>query len=119
MPNYKKPLKEASIEDFKVNEERGISTPRYTIYLYTPKSWINNPTEGIGISANFINQETLKQMVFQSVGTSIEKVNKTNMLLRLEVAGSYLNTFYRLAKQLPEEAELKIRAKNESEETNE
>jgi hypothetical protein len=107
---------EATLEQLKTNELRGISTNRYQMYLYVPPDWIGNPVEGIGISANFINHELLKSIIFYCSSNTVEKVNKTNVLIRIETSEHYLGFIFDIIKQLPREAELKLGAPQPSKE---
>lgn len=110
MPISKIPANETTLEQLKQNESRGITTNRYQFHMYVPHDWIGNPVEGIGISANFVNHELLKSIIFYCASNTIEKVNKTNVLLRLETSEHYLNFIFGIMQQLPKEAELKLGA---------
>lgn len=99
---------EATLNHLKINETRGISTNIYQIYLYVPPDWLGNPVEGIGIAANFINHELLKSIIFYCSSNTVEKVNKTNVLFRLETSENYLNFILDILQRLPKEAELKL-----------
>lgn len=110
MSKTKKPLNQASLEDFKVNVLPGISNPRYEIFIYVPLDWIENPTEGLGISANFINQDNLKHLIFYSGSTRVEKISKTNILIGFEISEPYLPSIQAAAQEVPDEAELKLSA---------
>jgi hypothetical protein len=101
---------EATIENLKINERKGISSNLYEIYLQVPPDWVGNPVEGIGISASFINHELLKSMLFYCASNTIEKVNKTSALIRLETSEHYLNYILDIMKRFPKEAELKLGA---------
>lgn len=116
MANSKTLANEATLEQLKLNESKGISTNQYTVRMYVPIDWISNPTEGIGISANFVNNEILRSIVFYCASNTIEKVNKTNVLLRLETSEHYLKFVFDIMKTLPKEAELKLGANKTSKE---
>jgi len=108
--NSKIPANTATIEQLKLNESRGISTNQYTLHLYVPIDWIGNPSEGIGISANFINHEALRSLIFYCSSNTLERVNKTNVLLRVDTSEHYLKYVFDIMKTLPKEAELKLGA---------
>jgi len=116
MPLTKVHANEVSLEQLKTNETKGISSNIYQIYLYVPPDWIGNPIEGIGISASYINHELLKSIIFYCASNTIEKVNKTTVLLRLETSEHYLNYILDLLKQMPKEAELKLGAPQQTKE---
>lgn len=106
----KKALNQATIEDFKLNVLPGISNPRYEIFIYVPNGWLDNPSEGMGISANFVNQPQLRDLVFYAGSVRVEKVNKTNVLVGFEVSEPYLGAVQSAAQQVPDEVELKLSA---------
>jgi hypothetical protein len=110
MASTKKALNTASIEDFKINPLAGISKPRYEIFIYVPNTWLDNPNEGTGISANFINQPDFRSLIFYAGSARVEKINKTNVLLSFEISEPYLEAVQTAAQQVPDEAELKLSA---------
>jgi hypothetical protein len=110
MPNNKKPLNQATIEDLKINHISGITNSRYEIYIYVPNGWLESAVEGTGVSANFINQTNLRDMVFYAGSVGVEKINKTNVLIRLETSEPYIVAVHSAAQQVPDDAELKLSA---------
>jgi hypothetical protein len=110
MPSGKKTLNQATIEDFKIHPLPGISKPRYKIFLYIPNGWLDKATEGLGISANFVNQQQLRDMVLYAGSVSVEKVNKTNLLVSFEISEPYLSAVQTAAQQVPDDAELRLSA---------
>lgn len=108
MPVKKIIPSEATIEDLKIREKRGISSNRYNVHIYVPLTWVTNPQEGVGINPTNLVPLDLKTLAFYSASINVEKVNKASVLLDFEVAGTYLERFYNSLVQAPEGVEIKI-----------
>lgn len=101
---------EATLDDLKQSSTQGITTKIYQIMMYVPVGWVEEPQENLRIYGTSINNEIFKNIVMYSSFCTIEKVNKTNILLNIEVIDSYLNLLYDMLRKLPNEAEIKLSA---------
>lgn len=108
MPIKKIKPKEIELDQLKQVRLKGIANDRFEISVYVPNDWVVNPQEGIGISSVHIVESNLKLVSLQSVTTRIEKINKTNILLKFEVSEPYLQKFFHALQQVPDRAEIKI-----------
>lgn len=108
MPTKKVIPKESTIEDLKTRRIKGIGNDKFEILMYLPNDLVANPQENIGISSVHLLNPELKTLSLYSNSTSIEKVNKTNLLIRFEVAEPYLVKFHQTLLNLPEQVSVKI-----------
>lgn len=99
---------QAEKEHLLINKLPGISSPRYEINFYVPVGWVFNPKEGTGVSATYVNNKEFQVLAYYAAQTSIIKVNKTNLLIKLEVLESYIDKFYNQLKLLENSAEIKL-----------
>lgn len=108
MPTNKINLRDATIEDLKKHKESSITTNKYNITLYVPHDWIENPKPKEAIAANFATVKELKSLLLYSTYSFIERINKNDLVLSLEVVEPYINLFYGVSKKIPEEAKIKL-----------
>lgn len=111
MPIKKKKLVDATLEDLKESYSQGITSKIYQLSIYVPHGWIESPEENIVIASNFATNKQLQLLISYSSATSIERVNKTNILLKMDVVEPYITLFHGVCKRISGQAEIKIRAK--------
>jgi len=115
----KKLLSQASIEELTQNYRPGISSKIFELLIYVPHEWVENPEPNLVIGSNFATQKQLRSLIDYSSVTSIERVNKTNLALSMEVVEPYMNLFYGVCRNMPEQAEIRVRATKRKEDNNE
>lgn len=110
MPTSKKNIVNISLEELTQNSRMGISSRIFELLIYVPHDWVENPEPNIVISSSFATQKQLRSLISYASVTTIEKVNKNELVLSIEIAEPYIKLFHGECQKMPEQAKIRVRA---------
>lgn len=94
------PVDSTTLEDLKTNENRGVTTSDFYVYVKVPVKFISNPVENQGISILSANTKELQDTLLTCTKAFVKKTYSKNLIICFVVSSKYLSIFHRNLRKL-------------------